>query len=162
MTTKRKNLDYSASAVNLVNPPEVQVDLSAYTGLTLEIDQVKTEMDACIPQGMKDRLATLEIQLLACLDAVKADIERFGSYQDFEAGLYAVKQRRESIIYTPALVRKHAPDKVADFVLVLAVDGKALEALAKAGQIDGETLRKCGEVKESFAFIIRAETPGKG
>jgi len=115
---------------------------------------IQKQIDESIPEGLA---ITKDAHLLRIAETDKElrnAIEAFGSYQDTAKGEYAVKQRRESITYKPELVRKNAPARVAEFVIIQAVNAKALEALQKAGQIDEETLRECGEIKTAYAFII--------
>ena len=151
----KANPDYSQSAVNLTNSIQVVVTLRAIRGLTSQIAELKATIENLIPQELKDSRASLQMQLDAATQGIYKDIDAYGSYQDQEKGEYALKQRRESILYKPALVRCYAPSRVASFVIIESVDSKAMEAMAKAGQIDPETAKKCGEVKETFAYIIR-------
>ncbi len=150
--TDKKNPDYTASAVDLCNPPEIGQKLINYQDCQAKIRTLEANLEA-IPefqelQGSQKELANLNAQIRGMIDAQ-------GSYQDIEKGWYALKQRRESIIYKPELVRQYAPSKVASFVLIESVDIKALDALIKAGQLTPETARQCGEVKETFAYIIK-------
>ena len=156
MTTKTKvNPDYSASAERLSNPPEV-VDIYIHLRtLQADLEKVENEIQKGIPETLKVTVASLSLQIAETDKELRAAIETFGGYQWIERGEYALRQRREAIIYKPELVRENASAKVAEFVIIQAVDTKALEALHKAGQIDEETLRKCGEIKTTYAFIIK-------
>ena len=150
--TEKKNPDYSASAVNLCNPLEVGPKLMQYQVYQAKVRTLEANLQA-IPefqelQACQKEIADLNAQLRGMIDAQ-------GSYQDIEQGFYALKYRRESINYRPELVRQYAPSKVASFVLIESVDSKALDALVKAGQLTPEVARQCGEVKESYAYIIR-------
>ena len=148
------NKDYSASAINLCNPPELKQALEQRQSHTSHISNLKALLEA-YPEWEELRKAE---QRLADLDkSIRELIDQYGSYQDLEKGEYALKQRRESIIYKPELVRQYASPKVASFVLIESVDSKALDALVKVGQIESEVARQCGEVKETFAFIINTK-----
>jgi cell fate (sporulation/competence/biofilm development) regulator YlbF (YheA/YmcA/DUF963 family) len=151
-TEGKKNPNYESSAVNLCNPPEIGQKLMEYQDCQARTRTLEANLEA-IPefqelQACQRNLNDINAQIRSMIDAQ-------GSYQDIENGFYAVKQRRESINYKPELVRQYAPLKVASFVIVESVDTKALDALVKAGQMTPETARQCGEVKESFAYIIR-------
>ncbi len=153
--TEKKNPDYSGSAVMLTNPPQVMIDLQAIRGLNNQMAELQEKVKLCIPQEIKDEIAKVQAKLDEASGIIRADIETYGSYQDIDKGEYALKQKRESIIYKPELVRQYAPSKVASFVLIESVDTKALDALVKAGQLTPVEARQCGEVKESFAYIIK-------
>jgi len=149
---EKKNTDYSTSAVRLCNPPEVEAELTKLHEGEAYVERLKRKLEE-IPtyQSLQNGLNIVE--------AIKADIkqlvETYGSYQDVERGWYAVKQRRESVAYTPELVRKYAPAKIANFVIIEAVDAKAMDAMVKAGQLSQEDARQYGEVRETYATIIR-------
>src|SRR3990167_382651 len=163
MTTKTKaNPDYSQSSVNAnevpgqpVNPQEV-IDL--YRLLKQQqanLLDIQKKIDEIIPETYLIAKASHLLRIAETDKELRNAIEAFGSYQDTLKGEYAVKQRRETTTYTPTLVRENAPAKVAEFVIIQAVDAKALEALRKAGQIDEDTLMKCGTVETKYAFIIK-------
>jgi hypothetical protein len=153
--TEKKNPDYSASAVNLTNPPEVQELLMAQrqrqTALVVLCDQA----DACVPAELKAQIAELESTIAAEQAGIKGYIDTFGSYQNLETGMYGVKQRRESVTYSPELMRKYLDPKIANLVIVESVDTRKLDGLIKGGFVTPEEVRGCGEAKESFAYIIR-------
>lgn len=154
MTTesKRKNIDYTASAVNLMNSPILGHKLCELKEAQGIADVFQKALEDTEPYRM---LARCQDDIARMRDEIHELIEEQGSFQDTEAGMYAVKQRRESITYKPELVRQYAPSKVASFVLVESVDSKALDAMLKAGQITPEQARQCGTIEEKFAFIIR-------
>ena len=150
--TEKKNPDYSQSAVYLCNPDEVYTLMLNRLSLAEKLAVLRAELGKTVLAIM---IAEKEITLSELDGEIRNAIDKFGSYQDVEGGVYAVKQRRESIAYQPELVRQYAPSKVASFVLIETVDSKALDALVKAGQLTAEDARRCGEVKESFAYIIK-------
>jgi len=156
MENIRKNTDYSASAVKMVNDLNLQIDLTAYHGLSAQIEGLKAKIDAVIPQEMKDQLSSWETQLNACTQAVKADIETYGSYQDLELGWYAVKQRAVSKSYD-AKVFKDIYPQFSPAVIVETVNEKALSGLIKGGLITEADLKTIGVIKESesYRYIIK-------
>lgn len=151
-TKTRKVIDYTASAVDLRNDPLLSTKLYQ---LSIAQERVEEHQKALEATDAYKVLKTYQEASDKITAEIKQMIDTLGSFQDMGAGFYAVKQRRESIIYKPELVRQYAPSKVASFVLIESVDSKALDALLKAGQITPEQARQCGEVKESFAYIVK-------
>jgi hypothetical protein len=155
MEKVKANPDYSASAVNLGDDPTVLGSLCAYQSLKEQAEQAKTAIDAAIPADLlAAHKAALDAMAVARADLIKC-IDLYGSYQNTVTGSYAVKQRKASVDYKPELVRQYAPSKVASFVLVESVDRKAMEAMMKTGQLTPDQALLCGEVKETFAYIIQ-------
>ena len=66
-----------------------------------------------------------------------------------------MKQRRETVTYSPMLVHRLLPENIGSLVIVESVNVKALEGLIKGQIVTAEQAKACGEVKESFAYIIR-------
>ncbi len=150
--TEKKNPDYELSAVNLINPPEVGALLVQLHDLQAKAKKYE--------ESLQDTVAYQDLQL--CLGAISAltghikkMIDERGSYQDVQHGVYGVKQRKESISYKANLVRDWLDNKFARLVIVEAVDVKALDGLVKGKLVTEDQAKLCGEVKESFAFIIR-------
>jgi hypothetical protein len=154
MTTeaKRKNPDYTASAVNLVNPPEIGPKLMELQDIQARWSTLDANLQA-MPEYQE--LQEQAAKLAAIRDEVKQLIDTFGSYQNIESGFYAVKQRKESMVYQALKARANLPVKLAELVIIESVDAKALDGLVKGGLVTPEQARKCGEVKETFAYIIR-------
>jgi len=151
-----KNTDYSASAVNLKNDINLAIDLQAYHGLSDQIKELQIKIDAAIPQEMKDQLSSWQTQLNACGEAVRTDIEQYGSYQDLDKGWYAVKQRKISKSYNAGLFRTYFPE-FAPAVIIEAIDTTKLNGLIKGGLLNEEGLKRVSilEEKESFSIIIK-------
>ena len=151
-TKERKNPDYTTSAVNLKNASILREFLLNRQVLV----ETQKELQAKLEATEIYRLIKDSGDVLADIDkSIKEAIEKEGSYQDVEAGMYAIKQRRESIIYKPELARQYLESKALSLVLVEAVDAKALDGLVKGGIVKPEMARQCGEIKETFAFIIK-------
>ena len=151
----KTNPDYSASAVGLTNPSQVFELLVRYHKEAKALTTISEAIDKVVPQKLKDQKSILEKSHQETDKILRQAIDTFGSYQDLDNGWYAVKQRRESITYLPDFVRRYAPAKVAEFVIIETVDSKALDALLKAGQLEPEVARQCGTIEEKFAYIIR-------
>jgi len=149
---KKKNPDYTASAVNLTNPPEIEGKLAALEICQLAMVQLEDEIKQT--EAAK-QLASLQAAAAELTAQIKGMIDAMGSFQDVVSGRYAVKQRRETISYQPQMVRAVLNEKLASLVIVEAVDAKALDGLLKGKLITPEQARECGEAKETFAFIVR-------
>lgn len=159
MTTEtkgRKNTDYSASAMNLENPKEVLADLHAYHSVLKQLEELKVKMDACIPRELSDQLTSLQTQLGGCTEAIKSDIEIFGSYQDLEKGWYGIKQRAVSKSFSAQAFKITYP-QFTPVVIVETVNEKALAGLIKGGLLTEIDLKEKGitQETESFRFIIK-------
>src|SRR4030042_10859 len=106
MTTEktRKNPDYTGSAVNLTNANILREFLLNRQVLVETQKELQVKLEATeIYRLIKD-----SGDVLVDIDkSIKEAIEKEGSFQDVEAGMYAIKQRRESITYKPELARKY-------------------------------------------------------
>lgn len=156
-TTARKYPDYSESAVNLVNPPEIKCKL-------LELARTREHLAACqaditatlethCAKTVQDK-AALEVQEAALLAEIRAGIETLGSYQDTVLGHYAVRQARQRIIYQVELTKKSLPANLWPAVIMETVNTKALEGLAKGGLVAPDQLDKCGVKETTYATIV--------
>ena len=152
---KRVNPNYEASAVCLSNPPQVLADLNLIKEITLDIALIKEKIRACIPADLTGALLAAEKTLAGANTNIRNDIDAYGSYQNQETGEYALKQKRETINYKAELVRCYAPSRVASFVIIESVDSNAMESMLKVRQLTPEVAKQCGEVKETYAYIIK-------
>ena len=146
--------DYSQSAINLCNPEEVgrlleqlrqaQEDLGVFQK---QLDEANKELVALL-HDQSDKVTGLTNQ-------IKESVEQYGSYQDLEASLIAVKQRKVSKTYDAAKFKALFP-KFADAVIEEAINVNALKGLLKGNLIGEEELKPATIERESFAYIIRA------
>ena len=150
------NIDYSKSAVNLTNPRELKDALGAQGERMLDLARLQEKIDACVPSELKVELANLQKEIVAENEGIRGYIDTLGSYQNVEAGMYAVKQRKVSISYDPQVFRAQYPD-YAPAVIKETVDGTKLNGLIKGGLLTQEDLEKKGvsTKSESFAYIIK-------
>ena len=154
-TSVRMNPDYTASAVNLVNPPPVISGLKLMKDIMADIAMLEAKIADCVPVELKGALIVAQANLDGVIKNIKANIDAYGSYQDTEKGEYALKQRKESITYKPELVIETLESKLASLIIVNAVDTKALDGLVKGKLVSPEQARQCGEIKETYAYIIK-------
>jgi hypothetical protein len=152
----KKNTDYTASAVNLKNNINLAIDMKAFRGLSAQIEELKKKMDEFIPLEMKASLESLECQLNACYAGIKTDIDQYGSYQNVEDGIYAVKQSKKSKSYKAEPFEKTYP-QFAPAVIIKAVDTTKLNGLIKGGLLDEARLEADGilTITETYAYIIK-------
>ncbi len=128
---ERKNIDYSISAVNLVNPPELKKALEERQSFTGAIANLKGLLEA-YPEW--EELKKAEQRLVDSDQYIRGLIDEFGSYQNLQTGEYALKQQRFSTVYLADKVPKVMPE-FEKAVLVTTVDGKKVDALLKGGLI---------------------------
>lgn len=149
----RKHPDYSASAVNLVNPPELKRVLEERQSFTSLIANLKVVMEA-YPEWADLNKAE---QRLADHDRyIKGLIDQLGSYQDVEVGEYAVKQLKRTKLYSATNFESCFP-QYAEAVLTKSINVPVLEGLIKGNLLDEDGLRRAHiiEDKETFAYIIK-------
>lgn len=154
----RKNIDYSASAVNLTNDYHL-VDLMRRLGdHEQKLHALQNTAQSLIPDDLKESIRCTEEMVKNFYDDVRQAIGEFGSYQDVEHGVYALKQRKVSVSYDAARFEYLYP-QYAPAIIVKAVDAAKLKGLIKGGLLNEEDLKHpdVGIVKEteSFAYVIR-------
>lgn len=152
---ERKKTDYTNSAVNLRNPPELKPLLTDLARLkhrhaTLQVELQLTQLYTEIVARLND--------ITDCENAIREAIETYGSYQDLDTGDYAIKQRKVSITYIVARVREFIRP-YADAVIEEVVSKGKLEGLRKGGLVSQEDLDRCADTTASFSFIIKVADP---
>ncbi len=152
----KKNMDYSASAVNLTNRPEVEEKLSHFRMLIAKSKELTEKASTYIPASITAELECIQHELDEDNKAIRVAIEIFGSYQDIATGSYALKQRKVSISYDPKELRTKHPAEAA-LVIEETVNATKINGLIKGGLLDAGMLKTEGITKEteSFAYIIR-------
>lgn len=153
--TKRKNPDYAASAFKLTNPEEVKVLMDARKDLLTRKQMLEFQLQQA-NKAFFDAITELVGKLSSLDDKLRLTIENYGSYQDTEAGTYAVKQRCITYNYDPKAFKMNFP-QFAPAVIVEAVDTRAIEGLIKGKLLDRENLIGLGVClpKEAYTFIIK-------
>jgi hypothetical protein len=152
----KKNIDYSASAVNLKNPPEVEKLLIHHRKLLADLTQLGAEIATHIPAHLTAELESTNRDLQESSKAIHEAIDTFGSYQHLESGAYAIKQRKVSKSYKAEPFEKTYP-QYAPAVIVKAVDVAKLTGLIKGGLLDEARLEADGvlTISETYAYVIR-------
>ena len=134
--------DYSKSALDLKNPLEVRDLLIAYGKAQAASNEANDALEAVIVE-LPERVAAIKAASLmdTAHKAVKAAIDRCGSLQDIEEGLYAFKQGRQRVSYNPSMVRELLPE-FASAIIIEKVNESKINGLVKGGLIDKVTLKR--------------------
>lgn len=150
-------MDYSNSAINLVNPATVGLLLEQYRRQQEMLAELRAKADACIPQEVKDSIAKVESEMNQTREVAEETIAEDGSYQDLDKKLWGIQQRRVSLSYNALEFESHYP-QFAPAVIVKAVDEAKVKGLLKGGLLDMKTLlsEEVAKEKESYRFIIEA------
>lgn len=149
---EKKNPDYTESAENLCNPPEIGLKLAELHAVqSLEKEHVAT-LEKNETYKLLKATERRETELTA---QIKEMIDAQGSFQDMGLGLYAVKYRRISKVYDAEIFAEVFPKYVP--VVLSTVNVSALEGLIKGGLIKEEELRNSGVLKDDikYAFVIK-------
>lgn len=153
MAETKKNPDYSESAINLCNPEEIGVKLAKLHQTQEQIRQLEETL-----QGNDTYKEYLKVgKMIADITAqIKDMVEAQGSYQDIEAGSYAVKYKRISKVFHTEPFKEHYP-KFVSAVVVETINAKALEGIIKGGLIEEADLKMHKVITEDFgyAFYVR-------
>lgn len=154
LNERAKAPDYTNSAENLCNPPEVGEALS----LLHRYQDTLEELKGKIPAQLQNEIKEAEEGIRVVAERIKDAIEQYGSYQDIEAGDYAVKYRRMHKDYHVEPFKKHYPEYIPA-VVTETINVKALEGLIKGGLLNEADLKhiSVGVITETpqFAFVIR-------
>jgi hypothetical protein len=153
-TATRKNPDYSSSAVNLTNPPQVKELLDKLHGYQALKENIEQE----IPVELQKRLAEVGKLIADTTAQVKGAIEQFGSYQDVELGHYGVYQEVNTPDYhADCFIGKSIFKDFEPVVIKPTINVDALRALIKGNLLTEDNLREHGVItdKKIFKFVIR-------
>ena len=150
---EKKNPDYSASAVNLVNPPELKKLIEERQSFTESVAHLRRLLE---DSPHWEELKQAEQRLSDHDGYIKKAIDEFGSYQDVETGVYAVKQLKRTKLYSASNFESCFPE-YATAVLTKSINVPVLEWLIKGNLLSEDGLRRAHiiEDKESFAYIIK-------
>ncbi|GAH85494.1 unnamed protein product [marine sediment metagenome] len=154
MAETKKAPDYTNSAENLVNPPEVKKLLDMLHLKQETIDRLRTK----IPVQLQNNIAEAEESIQRAKRQLMDAVEEYGSFQDIENNEYAVRYRRMSKSYNVEPFKQFYP-KYVSAVVEETINVKALEGLIKGGLISEDNLKhpEVGVITETpqYAFFIR-------
>ena len=155
---ERKNVDYSASAVMLTNPPQLQDLLRRLYEAQGNANEIKDRIDASIPKDLIIANENIQAFIASLNEEIRDAIDTYGSYQDVTNGMYAVKQRKVSISYDAARFKFLYP-QYAPAIIIESVDTAKLKGLIKGGLLKEEDLKHpdvaIAKETESFAYIVK-------
>lgn len=157
MAETKKAPDYSQSAENLCNPEGVKELLDKLHGEQQNLNVLNARLKATNSELMELIFNTEQV-IGFCQTEIRKAVEAQGSYQDIEAGDYAVKYRRMHKDYHVEPFKQFYP-KYVSAVVEETINVKALEGLIKGGLISEDNLKhpEVGVITEApqFAFFIR-------
>ena len=155
MTTEqtKKNPDYSNTAVLLYNHKLVEEALAKYHIAQAEADRLRLELEAT--PLYQQWYAASQVAKEAKAN-VKEAIQKYGSYQDVEAGHYAVMQAKHVREYHAQPFIDNFP-QFTSVVIEPSINVNVLEGLIKGKLLEEKALFNAGVIttKSSYAFIIR-------
>lgn len=146
--------DYSDSAVNLCNPPDIGVKLAELASRKAEATMFEGEL----ADNKSWKLLKEAEQAISDTQAqIRAMIDALGSYQDLKAGHYALKYRRVSKEYHAEKFVGNPFDQYRPAVIAEAINVGALNGLIKGKLLTETDLKLLGVIteKENFAVVIK-------
>jgi hypothetical protein len=152
----KKNIDYSNSAVRLVNPDAVKRGLEILRSSQDKLIEIQAQINEFIPAALTMEEERLKKEISQETEILRGLIDAEGSYQDFDKGWYGVKQRKVSKTYNPGIFEINYP-QFAPAIIIKAVDVTKLNGLIKGGLVSEDTLKRMSviEEKESYSYIIK-------
>jgi len=154
---KAKGPDYSASAVELCNPPKVK-ELLDKLHLLQSIKNDLLEQLKAQSAELMTQMQDTDKAIIDTIANVKSTVDALGSYQDIEAGDYAIKQEKKTKQYHVDKFKSYSQfEPYAPAVIQESINVKALEGLVKGRLIADEDLRNTGVITESvsYSYIVR-------
>lgn len=151
-TTKKKELpDYSKTAECLCNPATVKKLLDALHKRQQTLFVIREHL----PPKVMRAIAHQEEKIAELNKEIREAVEQHGSYQDIEAGEYAVKYRRIHKEFNAGTFAEKFPEYPT--AIKKAVDVSKLQGLIRGGLITEDELKVKGILTEeqTFAFYIK-------
>jgi len=150
-----KPKDFSESAVNLCNPPEVRQLLDSLSDEQGRLDFFESELKKNNADLIKKISAQSE-RVAEVQTAIREAIKAHGSYQDLKGERYGVQYERKTPIYSLEPFKKNFP-KFVELCVKETIDINALKGQVKGKLITEEELEKAGVLlyELSTAFYIR-------
>ena len=139
MTTEektKKNPTYQA--INQTNAPEVKEALASLHTYKTKLAEKTAALKALNPD-MYAEIELLENCVAEETANIKSLIQKYGSYQDAEAGEYALIYERKTPVYDAQAFKARYP-QFTPAVIVEAVNPDALKGLIKGGLLKQEEL----------------------
>jgi hypothetical protein len=150
----KKNMDYSASAVNLINPLVVGAALDVLHGYQTDLNIVEQDIVNAVPPELLQKKNEIQKFIEGQNQVIRGMVDSFGSFQDLESGYYAVKQRRMTRSYDAEKFELYFPN-FAPAILTKSVNVPALQGLIKGKLLTEESILPIIKETETFAYIIK-------
>jgi len=138
MTTEQKKKNPVYQAVNQTNAPEVKDALDELHVMQSDLESVKQDLMNCMPE-LYENMESLQRSVIKQTARIKELIQTHGSYQDAEAGEYALIYERKTPVYDAQAFKARYPQFIPA-VIVEAVNPDALKGLIKGGLLKQEEL----------------------
>lgn len=150
--TERKNPDFSTTAVNLQNPPQVKALLD-------KLHKAKADLsfqESTIPFAIRKAIEVDGKVIIDTTAAIKEAIAEFGSYQDVEAGVYGVCYESPVQHFHAEALKEHFP-KLVPLVIKEVLDKVELQKLIRGKTVSEDELKDHGVITltDGFAHWIR-------
>lgn len=152
-TKTKANPNYAETAYQLNNSPTVKEALDAYHTCHALTEEALRELEKLpVYQQYQDAIGVED----AAKNLVRDAIDQYGSYQDVEAGEYAVRQVRHKKDYHAEPFMENFP-KYAPAVIEQTVNEHALMGLVKGKLIEEDELVSNGVIttSETYAYIVK-------
>ncbi len=149
--------DFSQSAVNLVNPPEVKELLDQLSAEEATLKAIQDEIASHSPSELIAKGLT-QAQVVGKIQAdIRTAIEAHGSYQDTENERYGVKYARKTAVYGNLPSFKKNFPKFVELCIKETIDVDALKGQVKGKLITEEELEKTKVLtwETGYAFYVR-------
>lgn len=153
MTTETKNRDYSASAVDLNNDALVEDAYQNYRKASELSDELRAKLELTPEFKAWTESCFVVAEAKSNLSIA---IDQNGSYQDVEAGHYAIKQRKVSKQFHVEPFIKNF-EKFVPLVVEQTINIDALKGQIKGKLITEDELLEKGVITttETYAYIIK-------
>ncbi len=150
-----KNPNYESSAEMLTNPESVRLLLLMRLGLNSKREALQLELEMQ-NTDLINRIKDVDTALAVNRSEIENTVKFEGGYQDVDAGLYALRQKRVTYTYDPVAFRREYPE-FTPAVIKETVDTVKLGGLIKGGLLNMAALERdlVAVPSESFAFILK-------
>lgn len=149
---EKKNPDFSKTAVNLKNPPQVKALLYKLH----EAQAIQEKLLGQIPLKLKREIEVAKKNIAELTPQIKSAIEQFGSFQDVKAGVYGVCYKSPVKHYHTKALEEHFP-KLVLLVIKEVLDTAELQKLIRGKVVSEDELLDHGVITltDGFAHWIR-------
>ena len=154
--TKRKNADYTASAINLTNSEDTWRAYNLWKEAELALNKAELEIESKVPPELITARDEARKAVGDAYDKLKESIDKFGGIQEVQSGSYALKTEAKTPIYHAEPFIKNY-EQYVPAVITQAVNPEALKGLIKGGLVEQAPLEAQGVItyKKTVRTIIK-------